>query len=120
MPHPAFLQEATMLTCPVSSGVEAVGADFDNPSGSALTCRLDAIMYGAPEAMVNCTGVERDQTFWGGSRIIAPFGREVVVAGQGEEMSTPDLDYELVRSARQRYRVGAARNRVVGRYAERT
>lgn len=98
--HLAFLQGATLLTCPVSSGVEAVGADFDNPGGWALTCRFYAMMYGAPVIMVNRTGVERDLTFWGGSRIIDPFGRELAVAGTEEELITADLDYDAVRRAR--------------------
>ncbi|MBY6142176.1 nitrilase [Leisingera daeponensis] len=98
--HLAFLHGATLLVCPVSSGVEAVGADFDNPGGWALTCRFYAMMYGAPVIMVNRTGAERDLHFWGGSRIIDPFGREIAVAGDGEELITATLDYEAVRRAR--------------------
>lgn len=98
--HLAFLQGATLLICPVSSGVEAVGADFDNPGGWALTCRFYAMMYGAPMIMVNRTGVERDLHFWGGSRIVDPFGKELAVAGTDEEMITAVLDYDLVCHAR--------------------
>ncbi len=98
--HLAFLHGATLLIVPVSSGVEAVGADFDNPAGWALTVRFYAMMYGAPVIMVNRTGTEKDLNFWGGSRIIDPFGRELAVAGQGEEMITAELDYDQVRKAR--------------------
>ncbi|MFY0312135.1 nitrilase-related carbon-nitrogen hydrolase [Leisingera sp. D0M16] len=98
--HLAFLHGATLLICPVSSGVEAVGADFDNPGGWALTMRFNAMMYGAPAIMVNRTGTERDLTFWGGSRIVDPFGRELAVAGTGEELITAELDYDAVRRAR--------------------
>ncbi len=98
--HLSFLHGATMLICPVSSGVEAVGPDFDNPGGWALTMRFYAMMYGAPAIMVNRTGTERDLTFWGGSRIIDPFGRELAVAGKGEELITAELDYGIVRHAR--------------------
>ncbi len=98
--HLAFLHGATLLIVPVSSGVEAVGADFDNPAGWALTVRFYAMMYGAPVIMVNRTGSEKDLTFWGGSRIIDPFGRELAVAGDGEEMITAELDYDVVRRAR--------------------
>ncbi len=98
--HLAFLHGATLLICPVSSGEEAVGADFDNPGGWALTCRFYAMIYGAPVVMVNRTGTERDLTFWGGSRIIDPFGRELAVAGSGEEMITATLDYDVLRRAR--------------------
>lgn len=98
--HLAFLHGATLLICPVSSGVEAVGAEFDNPGGWALTCRFYAMMYGAPVIMVNRTGTEQDLTFWGGSRIIDPFGKEIAVAGTGAELITATLDYDVVRKAR--------------------
>ncbi|MGK7753905.1 MULTISPECIES: nitrilase-related carbon-nitrogen hydrolase [unclassified Roseovarius] len=98
--HLAFLHGATLLIVPVSSGVEAVGADFDNPAGWALTVRFYAMMYGAPVIMVNRTGTEKDLTFWGGSRIIDPFGRELAVAGQGDELITAELEYDQVRKAR--------------------
>ncbi len=98
--HLSFLHGATLLILPVSSGVEAVGVDFDNPAGWALTVRFYAMMYGAPVIMVNRTGVEKDLTFWGGSRIIDPFGRELVVGGEDEEMIVAELDYDQVRRAR--------------------
>lgn len=98
--HLAFLHGATMLICPVSSGIEAVGAEFDNPGGWALTCRFYAMIYGAPVIMVNRTGTERDLNFWGGSRIVGPFGHELAVAGDGEELITATLDYDQLRRAR--------------------
>ena len=98
--HLAFLHGATLLNVPVSSGVEAVGVDFDNPGGWALTMKFYAMMYGAPVVMCNRTGAERHLTFWGGSRIIDPTGRELAVAGREEELITADLDYEAVRRAR--------------------
>lgn len=98
--HLSFLHGATFLMCPISSGIEAVGIDFDNPGGWALTMRFYSMMYGAPSIMVNRTGVERDLTFWGGSRILDPFGRELAVAGTGEELITAELNYDEVRRAR--------------------
>ncbi|MBK0399567.1 nitrilase [Limibaculum sp. M0105] len=98
--HLAFLHGATVLIAPVSSGVEAVGADFDNPAGWALTMRFYSMMYGAPSIMVNRTGTERDLTFWGGSRIVDAFGREVAVAGSEAELITAELDFGQVRKAR--------------------
>lgn len=99
--HLTFLHGATMLICPVSSGVEAVGVDFDNPAGWALTCRFYAMMYGAPVIMANRTGHEHGLTFWGGSRIVDPFGHEIAVAGEAEELLTATLDYDILRRARQ-------------------
>jgi N-carbamoylputrescine amidase len=98
--HLSFLHGATLMITPVSSGVEAVGPDFDNPGGWALTMRFYSMMYGAPSIMVNRVGVEQSLTFWGGSRIIDPFGRELAVAGSGEELLTATLDYNDLRRAR--------------------
>ncbi|MCP3856155.1 MAG: nitrilase [Actinomycetia bacterium] len=99
--HLAFLHGATLLVCPVSSGVEAVGAEFDNPGGWALTMRFYSMMYGAPSIMANRCGVENNLTFWGGSRILDPLGHELAVAGPGEELIVAELDYDEVRRARQ-------------------
>ncbi len=98
--HLAFLHGATCLICPVSSGVEAVGVDFDNPGGWALTMRFYSMMYGAPSIMANRTGTERGLTFWGGSRIVDAFGRELAVAGSAEELITAEVDFDQVRRAR--------------------
>lgn len=98
--HLAFLHGATLLVCPVSSGIEAVGAEFDNPAGWALTCRFYAMMYGAPVIMANRVGTVNGMTFWGGSRIVDPFGVELAVAGKDEELITADLDYDRLRLAR--------------------
>lgn len=98
--HLAFLHGATLMVTPVSSGIEAVGPSFNNPSAWALAMRFYAMTYGAPCIMVNRTGVEKDLTFWGGSRIIDPFGAEIAVAGSDEEMITAELDFDQVRRAR--------------------
>jgi predicted amidohydrolase len=58
------------------------------------------MMYGAPVIMANRTGAERDLTFWGGSRIVDPFGRELAVAGKDEGLITADLKFDEVRRAR--------------------
>lgn len=100
--HLAYMQGATLLVTPVSSGAEAVGADFDNPAGWALAMRFYAMMYGAPAIMANRTGAERGLSFWGGSRIIDAFGHELAVAGSMPELICAELDYNQVRRARQR------------------
>lgn len=98
--HLSFLHGATLMIAPVSSGVEAVSADFDNPGGWARTMRFYAMMYGAPSIMVNRVGKEHNLSFWGGSRIVDPFGRELAVAGSEEELLCATLDFDDVRRAR--------------------
>ncbi|WP_068310124.1 nitrilase-related carbon-nitrogen hydrolase [Polycladidibacter hongkongensis] len=102
LPHLAFMQDTTLLLSPVSSGVEAVGMGFDNSSGWSLAMRFYSMMYGTPSVMVNRCGVEKDLTFWGGSRITDAFGNEIAVAGDTEELITAELDYETTRRARYR------------------
>jgi len=100
MANLVFQQAATLLISPISSGLDSVGPDFDNPGGWALVMRFYSMLYGAPSIMANRVGTEIDLTFWGGSRIVDPFGKEIAVAGSREELITAELDYEQVRRAR--------------------
>jgi predicted amidohydrolase len=46
-------------------------------------------------------GREGELTFWGGSRILDPFGRTVAAAaGSGEQLVCAQIDFEQVRRAR--------------------
>jgi len=46
-------------------------------------------------------GREGELTFWGGSRILDPFGHTMArAAGDGEELVVATLDYRQVRRAR--------------------
>ena len=99
--HLAALQGATLLLAPISSAIEAVGAEFDNPAGWDTNLRFYALTYGMPVMMANRVGREGDLTFWGGSRILDPFGRPLAHAAEsGEELVRAQLDFEHVRRAR--------------------
>ncbi|TQM94511.1 nitrilase-related carbon-nitrogen hydrolase [Roseinatronobacter monicus] len=98
--HLACLHGATLLACPASSGIEAVGEEFDNPAGWARTMEFYSVMYGLPSMMANRTGREADLTFWGGSRILDPFGKLLAIAGAEPELITATLDYGALRRAR--------------------
>lgn len=99
--HLAALQRATLLLTPISSAIEAVGGEFDNPGGWDVNLRFHAMTYGMPVVMANRVGREGDLTFWGGSRILDPFGRIVARAeSDGEELVVATVDYEQVRRAR--------------------
>ena len=96
----SFLHGATLLITPISSGVEAVSPEFDNPGGWNLTMTFYSAMYGAPSIMVNRTGVEHDLSFWGGSCILDAYGKVVAVAGDNPELIWADLNYNDTRKAR--------------------
>ncbi len=97
----AFLHGATLLISPISSAIEAVGAEFDNPAGWKIAAQFYAMVYGAPLVLANRCGIENDLTFWGGSRIMDASGKELSVAGEEEELIIARLDYAAVRQARQ-------------------
>ncbi|HKP67619.1 MAG TPA: nitrilase-related carbon-nitrogen hydrolase [Casimicrobiaceae bacterium] len=101
--HLAALQGATVLLAPISSAAEAVGGDFDNPGGWDINVRFHALTYGLPIVMANRVGREGDLTFWGGSRIVDPFGRTVAQAEREvETLVRASIAYNDVRTARYR------------------
>jgi len=98
--HLAALHGATVLFVPASSAREAVGAGFDNPKGWDTVCRFYASMYGLPIIFTNRVGAEQDLTFWGGSRILDPFGEILAGAKQEEALLFAELSEDAVRRAR--------------------
>jgi len=101
--HLVALQDATLLLAPVSSAIEAVDADFDNPGGWDLNLRFHALTYGLPIVMANRVGREGDLTFWGGSRIVDPYGRTLAEAErEAEALVRARVAYGDVRVARHR------------------
>lgn len=53
-------------------------------------------------AYANHAGTENGLTYYGGSRIVAPDGEQVAVAGRDEQFITAPIDAERVSAARQR------------------
>jgi len=99
--HLAALQGVTVLLAPISSALETVGSDFDNPGGWDVNLRFHALTYGLPIAMANRVGREGELTFWGGSRILDARGRTLAQAsGNDEDLVQADVDYADVRRAR--------------------
>lgn len=98
--HLAALHGATVMFAPISSAVEAVGGDFDNPAGWDIAARFYGMTYGMPLVMTNRVGREGHLSFWGGSRIIDPFGHILAQAGEAEELISAELDYDQIRKAR--------------------
>jgi N-carbamoylputrescine amidase len=93
--HLSALQAIDLLLAPISSALEAVGDGFDNPAGWETVLAFYSLLYGLPVAMANRVGTEADLTFWGGSRILDPFGRVLTQANTEEEtllVASIDLD----------------------------
>lgn len=98
--HLAALHGTTVLIAPTNSARAVVSSRFSNPSGWDLTSRFYAMMYGMPIIMANRVGAEQDLRFWGGSRVIDPFGRALVEAEDDENLLEATLTYDAVRDAR--------------------
>lgn len=98
--HMAALHGATVLLGPVASGLDVMGEQFSNPEGWAMTVKFYASVYGMPVVMANHCGTEANVRFWGGSRIVDPFGQVLAEADDTEQLIVADLDYNDVRRAR--------------------
>lgn len=99
--HLAALHGATLLLVPVSSGREAVGAGFDNPRGWERALEFYASIYGLPIAFANRISHDGELTYWGGSRVLDPYGQtSAIVEGDAQAMTVAELDYEAVRQSR--------------------
>lgn len=98
--HLAALHGAVLLLVPISSALEAVGSDFDNPQSWALAGRFYAMAYGWPVLVANRVGREGDLTFWGGSTVWDAQARAVAQAGDSESVLVTTIAYDDVRKAR--------------------
>lgn len=99
--HIAALHGTTLLIAPTNSARAVVSTRFSNPDGWDLTTRFYAMMYGMPIIMANRVGADQGLTFWGGSRVIDPFGETAVQADDTEDvLIVAELDYDDVRTAR--------------------
>lgn len=102
LPWLAAIQHADILIVPVASSVDAVDDEFDNPGGWDLNLRHTAMTYGLPVVMANHCGRRGGLDFWGGSRILDPYGRELARAGAESGLIVADLNLEDVAVARRR------------------
>lgn len=95
------LHGCTVLFAPISSAIEAVGGEFDNPAGWHLNVRFYGMTYGLPIVMANRVGKEGNLRFWGGSCVVDAFGHIVAGAeGDEETLVRAEVDYDTVRRAR--------------------
>lgn len=100
----AMAHGSTLMMVPIASAESAVGSEFSNPEGWELAMRFYAMIYGCPILMANLTrGPEPGALdFWGGSRIVDPYGRTLISGGTEPELLVAELDYADVRRARYR------------------
>ena len=105
--HPSIsylyhLMGVDVLVVPATSsfGVEANGWS-ENKEIWASLIQFNAIVYGSFLIFINRAGSEAGLTFWGGSRIVNPFGAVLAEAEQENDcIVTAELDYGIIRQAR--------------------
>ncbi|WP_119165895.1 nitrilase-related carbon-nitrogen hydrolase [Algihabitans albus] len=100
--HLAMVHGTTLLMVPIASAENAVDGTFSNPRGWDLAMQFYAMIYGVPILMANHARGQSGPDFWGGSRIVDPFGQTLAAAQEGEDLLIADLDYEAVKRARYR------------------
>lgn len=98
--HLAAVQGATLLLLPVASALGVVGGEFSNPVGWQRALDFYAMVYGMPLAMANFAGEQAGARFWGGSRVLDPYGNTLAQAGEGEDLIFAELDFRTVLTAR--------------------
>jgi predicted amidohydrolase len=101
LPWLAALKGATLLAVPVASSLHAVD-DLDNRSGWDVNLAHTALTYGLPLVMANHCGSRNGLDFWGGSRVLDAFGRELARAGEHPELVVATLALDDGRRARER------------------
>lgn len=99
--HIAALHGATLLLVPTNSSIDHDSGDATKPGRWDMVLQFYATLYGLPIVFCNRVGSEGNYRFWGGSRVLDPYGNEIAVAqGDGEDLLIAELDYAEVRRAR--------------------
>lgn len=103
-PWLAALAGATVLAAPVASARGVVAEGFDPAAGWATVATHTAATYGLPTILCNGCGRGAEHPdgldFWGGSRILDPFGRVLAEAGSEPALLVAEFDLDAVRRAR--------------------
>lgn len=101
LPWLAALRGASLLLVPVASSLHVVD-DLDNRTGWTVNLSHTALTYGLPLVMANHCGARGGLKFWGGSRILDAFGRELARAGERPQVISAEIALDDVRRARDR------------------
>lgn len=101
LPWLAALKGATLLAVPVASSLHAV-EDLDNRAGWDVNLSHTTLTYGLPLVMANHCGSRSGLDFWGGSRVLDAFGRELARARDRPELVVATLASSDGRRARER------------------
>lgn len=101
MRYPEVARSLALAGIELHVVLSAGGSEFHSTWDSLLSARSYENAFFT--AYVNAVGVQRDDTFYGGSRVVGPDGETVKRASQGtEELTCCDIDLAQVRAERRR------------------
>lgn len=100
--HLAAVHGTTLMLLPIASTRTAVDGNFSNPHGWSITAEFYSMIYGFPTLMANHAHGVSGLDFWGGSRILDPYGGIIAVADEQEELLVGEVSYMDIKKARYR------------------
>lgn len=103
--NPALVYTLALTGCqlilqPVSSALNAVSGNYNNPRGWQTNLSHTAMTWGTFVVMVNRVGMDHDLTFYGNSSVIDPYGNSLIKLDSEEQLAIVDIDLEEIKKAR--------------------
>ena len=103
--NPALVYTLALTGCqlilqPVSSALDAVSGNYNNPRGWQTNLSHTAMTWGTFVVMVNRVGMDHDLTFYGNSSVIDPYGNSLIKLDSEEQLAIVDIDLEEIKKAR--------------------
>lgn len=94
------LRGCELLLQPVSSALNAVEGEYDNPAGWQINLAHTAMSWGTYVVMVNRVGEDQGMQFYGQSSMIDPYGRSLLTLGDQPELVCVEIDLAETAAAR--------------------
>jgi predicted amidohydrolase len=98
--HVAAMKGTTLFVSPFCSAKGGFGQATDSNEAWDIASKYIAMIYGMPVVLCNRVGSEKGVKYWGGSRVLDPYGKVLAMAGEEEELIFAQLDYGDVKDTR--------------------
>jgi predicted amidohydrolase len=103
--NPALVYTLALTGCqlilqPVSSALNAVNGDYDNPRGWQINLSHTAMTWGTFVVMVNRVAKDQNLAFYGNSSVFDPYGNSLIKLDSEEQLAVVDIDLEEIKKAR--------------------
>lgn len=103
--NPALVYTLALTGCqiivqPISSALNAVKGDYENPKGWKINLSHTAMTWGTFVVMVNRVGHDEGYEFYGNSSVIDPYGNSLKNMGNKERLAIVTIDPREIHKAR--------------------